>query len=223
MTKNDFLKPKIAASILAADFGHMADQARQAQDAGAEWLHLDVMDGHFVPNISFGPDMVAALRKAVTIPLDVHLMISHPDRYARAFVEAGADNLTVHLEAPHNVDKTISLIRGMGCKCGLAINPATLADKALPYLREIDLMLVMTVNPGFGGQNFMVDCLEKVRVFREAINRDVIPCELEVDGGVNLDTIGPSARAGANVFVCGTSIFRQNIRESVTALRQKLA
>ncbi len=214
-------KIRIAPSILAADPGRLAEQAREAELAGADYIHVDIMDGHFVPNLTFGPNVVAALRKAVKIPLDVHLMITQPDRYVRAFIEAGADIVSVHLEAPHPVSKTLKTIRDMGAKCGLAINPPTLADRAIPFLPEIDLLLCMTVNPGFGGQPFIMETLDKVRLFRKIIDEEMISCQIEVDGGVNTDTISMSSSAGANIFVCGTSVFKHDIAQSVKELRLK--
>ncbi len=212
---------KIAPSILAADFGRLAEEAKAAEQGGGDYLHIDIMDGHFVPNITFGPEMVAMLRKNTTLPLDVHLMISQPDRHARAFIEAGADILTVHLEASHNVGKTLKMIRDMGCKCGLAINPPTLASAAIPYLNDIDLMLCMTVNPGFGGQPFIHDVLEKVKTFRSVIEQEMIPVELEVDGGVNAETIAACSAAGSNVFVAGTAVFKKRVPEAISDLRDK--
>jgi len=217
---NDCKKLRIAPSILAADPGRLAEQAREAEKAGADYIHVDIMDGHFVPNLSFGPNIVGALRKAVKIPLDVHLMITQPDRYIRSFIEAGADIVTVHLEAPHPVSKTLKTIREMGAKCGLAINPPTIQDRVIPFLKEIDLLLCMTVNPGFGGQPFIKEVMEKVRFFRKIIDAELINCQIEVDGGVNQDTISLSAAAGANVFVCGTSVFANDIESSINKLRK---
>lgn len=214
-------KLRIAPSVLAADAGHLAQQAKQAEDAGADYIHVDVMDGHFVPNLSYGPHIVEALRKAVKIPLDVHLMISRPDQYAKAFIDAGADILSVHIEADHCVGETLRMIRAMGVRCGLAINPPTLSEEAIPYLKEIDLLLCMTVNPGFGGQSFIFEALDKVRALRKIIDQEKLNCQIEVDGGVNLETIGVSASAGADVFVCGTSVYSKPVTQAIKELRNK--
>jgi ribulose-phosphate 3-epimerase len=209
----------VAPSILAGDFGNFARDAKRTEEGGGDWLHCDVMDGHFVPNISFGPDTIAAFRKATNLPLDVHLMIERPDVYAERFIDAGADHIIVHLEARHDVAKTLALIRSRGKSAGLAINPATPAEKARPFLGQIDELLVMTVNPGFGGQAFMADMLPKIRALRSAAKE--LP--IIVDGGINPETGRQCVEAGANVLVAGNSLFRHktlDLGEAIAELRK---
>lgn len=214
----------IAPSILAADYSCLGAEVKRVEASGADWVHVDVMDGHFVPNISFGMEMVWMLRRQTELPLDVHLMIERPDRYVRNFIEAGADVVTVHLEADHNVPKTLAMIRDMGCKAGLAINPPTLVENALPLLPYVDLLLCMTVNPGFGGQTFIIEVLEKVRTARAFIRQHNLDIEIEVDGGIHADTAGPSVAAGANVLVAGSFLFKQkDLKFGVDLLRQRVA
>lgn len=214
----------IAPSVLAADYSCLGQELKRIEESGADWVHVDVMDGHFVPNISFGMEMVWMLRKHTALPLDVHLMIEQPERYVRNFVEAGADVVTVHLEAQHDVVKTLGLVRDMGCKVGLAINPLTLVENALPLLPRVDLLLCMTVNPGFGGQPFLIDVLEKVRVARKYVRDHHLDVDIEVDGGINSDTAGPSVAAGANVLVAGSFLFKQeSMKAGVGTLRQRVA
>ena len=212
----------IEPSVLAADYGNIERDIRAVEAAGADALHVDIMDGHFVPNMTFGPDFVATLRRITRLPLDVHLMIQQPDRYARAFIEAGADTLTVHLEAYHDVGKTLDIIKGMGCRTGLAVNPLTLLEKAEKFLKRVDLVLCMTVNPGFGGQPFMIEVMEKVRYARTFREQNNLTYDIEVDGGLKADTIGPAVVAGANVIVAGSSVFGQSdVGAAIKLLRQR--
>jgi len=206
----------IAPSILAGDFGHFERDAQRAEAAGADWLHCDVMDGHFVPNITFGPDVIGALRRATKLPLDVHLMIERPDIYADRFIDAGADHVIVHVEAKHDVAKTLAAIRGRGKKAGLSLNPPTPVEKVLPFLDQIDELLVMTVNPGFGGQAFMPEMLEKIHVVRQRAPR----LDINVDGGINPVTGRQCVEAGATILVAGNSLFRHKTLDLTVAINE---
>jgi ribulose-phosphate 3-epimerase len=196
----------VAPSILAADFARLAEEVHRVEQAGADWIHCDIMDGHFVDNISFGPEIVEIVRRETNLPLDVHLMIQCPDHYVTRFVKAGANSITVHAdpEAKHDVLKTLQQIREGGCRAGVTLNPETSFDLVEPFLDKIDLLLVMTVHPGFGGQSFRADQMQKVRRARSL--NDTI--DIEVDGGINAHTARLSVENGANVLVAGTSIFR---------------
>jgi ribulose-phosphate 3-epimerase len=210
----------VAPSILAADFSKLADEVHAVEKAGANWIHCDVMDGHFVDNISFGPMVVAVVRKQTNLPLDVHLMIEHADHYVPRFVEAGANSITVHVEteSKHDVPKTLQQIRDSGCRVGLTLNPATPFAEVEPFLDKIDMLLVMTVHPGFGGQPFRADQMEKVKRAAEWNQSRARKIDIEVDGGINSETARISIENGANVLVAGTSIF--HAKDYAQAIRE---
>jgi ribulose-phosphate 3-epimerase len=211
----------IAPSILACDFGRLFEEIQAVTDAGADWIHVDVMDGHFVPNITIGPQIVEAVRDATQLPLDVHLMIQQPERHIDAFVKAGATTVGVHAEACPHLHRTIAQIREAGARASVTINPGTPANAIEAVLEDVDQVLVMTVNPGFGGQRFIPGTLAKVETIRGWIRDRGLAVALEVDGGITEDTIVSVARAGANAFVAGTAIFgAPNYREAIAALRQ---
>jgi ribulose-phosphate 3-epimerase len=213
---------KIAPSILSADFCRLGDEVRAVEAAGADYIHVDVMDGHFVPNITIGPPVVAALRKVTALPLDVHLMIAEPDRYIADFAAAGADIIVVHAEASTHLHRSIQLIKSLGKRAGVSLNPATPLNCLEYVLADLDLVLLMTVNPGFGGQSFIEECIPKIRSLRAMLDKRGLEAELEVDGGVKIDNIARIAHACADVFVAGSAVFGSpDYLATIQALKQK--
>ena len=212
--------PLIAPSILSADFARLADAVQQVEAAGADWIHVDVMDGHFVPNLTVGPPIVEALRKVTTLPLDVHLMMTNPDEFIPDFAKAGADILTVHVEACPHLHRTIQSIKEHGMKAGVTLNPATSATTLEQILSDVDLVLVMSVNPGFGGQKFIESTLDKIRQIRTMIAASKGSPYLEVDGGITVKNVASVLNAGANVLVAGSAIFGSpNMSHAIRQLR----
>jgi len=216
---------KLAPSILSADFAHLGDQIDEVARAGADYVHVDVMDGHFVPNITIGAPVVASIRRATTLPLDVHLMIERPERYISQFAQAGADIITVHVEASAHLHATIRLIKELGARAGVSLNPPTPPAVVEGFLPHVDLVLIMSVNPGFGGQSFMPETLPKIADMRKLLNNRELRAELEVDGGINSDNAPDIVEAGADILVAGNSIFRaqEGIGEAIRRLRQAAA
>jgi ribulose-phosphate 3-epimerase len=215
----------VAPSILASDFSRLADEVHRVEQAGADWIHCDIMDGHFVDNISFGPQIVGIVRKETRLPLDVHLMIQTPDHYVPRFVKAGANSITVHVEqeANHDVAKTLRAIRDAGCRPGLSLNPATPFEAVEPYLDKIDLLLVMTVHPGFGGQSFRPEMMDKVKRASQLNESHGRMIDIEVDGGINAHTARLSIQNGASVLVAGTSIFHaKDYAKAIRDLRGRI-
>lgn len=211
----------VAPSILAADFADLGNDIKRVEEAGADIVHVDVMDGHFVPNISMGPPVISKIKKVTELPFDVHLMITEPLRYTKAFSDAGADGITFHLEADDDPEELIQAIRAEGCSVGICLKPDTPAEDLFPYLEKIDLVLIMTVEPGFGGQSFMSDMMPKVKAISEQIKAKGLNIHLEVDGGVDENTVATVLENGANMLVAGTAVFRhpQGAKHAIDKLK----
>ena len=201
---------KISPSILSADFSKLGNEIQNLEKAKADLIHIDVMDGHFVPNITIGPEVISKLRKYTKLPFDVHLMISPVHNFIKNFAEAGADIITIHPEATNNLENSINEIKSFNKKVGISLNPETPVEKVIPILHLIDLVLVMSVNPGFGGQKFMPETLEKVKVLRKVIDKKKLKTEIEIDGGINIENSKTAIKAGVDIIVSGTTIFKAN-------------
>ena len=216
---------KISPSILSANFARLGEHVKEAEDAGVDYIHVDVMDGHFVPNITIGPLIVKALRPETKLPLDVHLMIENPERYIEDFAQAGADIITVHQETCPHLHRTLQQIHNLGIRAGVSLNPSTPASTLAEIITEVDLILVMSVNPGFGGQSYIPACTGKIEKLRSMLDVCGSSADLEVDGGVNVDNVCEVIGAGANAFVAGSAVFndRHSVAENVQLLRKKIA
>ena len=213
---------KISPSILSADFSKLGNEIYDLEKAGADFIHIDVMDGHFVPNITIGPDLIYKLRKYTSLPFDVHLMISPVHKFIKSFADAGADIITIHPEATENIIKSIEKIKSYGKKVGISLNPETSIDKVLPVLNLIDIILIMSVNPGFGGQKFIESTLEKVKLLREEIDTKKFTVQIEIDGGINFENSKMAKDAGVDILVSGTTIFKENegnLKKNIQLLR----
>ena len=214
---------KISPSILSCDFSEIGSEIKKLNNSGADLIHIDVMDGHFVPNLTFGPPVISKIRKCSKLPFDVHLMISPVEKYIQDYADAGADIITFHPEATDNIQRTINVIKSCGKKVGISLNPETPSTVIENYLKEIDLILIMSVNPGFAGQKFMPEVLEKVKFFRSKIKKENLNIDIEIDGGIDFETAPLAIKAGANILVSGTTIFKgeNNISENIKNLRKQ--
>jgi len=213
---------KISPSILSADFSRLGNEIQNLEKAKADLIHIDVMDGHFVPNITIGPDVIIKLRKYTSLPFDVHLMISPVNNFIKNFAEAGADIITIHPEATNDLPSSIKKIKSFNKKAGVSLNPGTSIDKVLPVLNTIDLVLIMSVNPGFGGQKFMEETLEKVKILRKEIDNQKLKTQIEIDGGINFENAKMAKEAGVDILVSGTTIFKENggnLKKNIQLLR----
>ena len=213
---------KISPSILSADFSKLGSEIKALEKAKADLIHIDVMDGHFVPNITIGPEVIKQLRKYTSLPFDVHLMIAPVDNFIKSFADAGADIITIHPEATTDLASSIKKIKSFNKKAGISLNPETSIDKVLPVLSLIDLVLVMSVNPGFGGQKFMPETLEKVKVLRKEIDKKKLKTQIEIDGGINIENSKTAIKAGVDIIVSGTTIFKENdgdLKKNIQLLR----
>lgn len=211
----------IAPSILSLDYARTSEQLKELDESNAKWMHFDVMDGHFVPNLTFGPDLLKGFKKAVNMVMDVHIMVDNPEMISEIFAKAGADVITFHLEAVENIDACIALckkIRSMGVQAGVSVKPKTDVSTLLPYLNEIDLILIMSVEPGFGGQSFMEDTLDKVRMVRKCVEEQNLNTRIEIDGGINNETAKLAIEAGCDTLVAGSYVFKKDIKEAVDSL-----
>ena len=214
---------KLSPSILSADFARLGEEIKSVEEAGADYIHIDVMDGHFVPNITIGPLIVETAKKITSLPLDVHLMISNPERFIKDFVEAGSDLLSIHVETCHHLQRTLTHIRELGAKPAAVLNPSTPLSALEYILEEVDMVLLMTVNPGFGGQKFIPGMLPKIQKVRKLIDEKNPAVELEVDGGIKLDNISQVAQAGADVVVAGSAVFKsEDCKKTVRLMKEKL-
>ena len=210
---------KISPSILSADFSILSDEIKSLEKAGADLIHIDVMDGHFVPNITMGPPIIKMIRKCTKLPFDVHLMISPVEKYIKAFADAGSDIITIHPEATDNLKRAVGTIKSLGKKAGVSLNPKTPISALIDVINDIDLILVMSVNPGFAGQSFMSEVLPKVTELRKIINDKKLKIDIEIDGGINFETAPLAVKAGANILVSGTTIFSGSLKDNIQKLR----
>ena len=210
---------KISPSILSADFSILGDEIKSLEQAGADLIHIDVMDGHFVPNITMGPPIIKMVRKFTKLPFDVHLMISPVEKYIKAFADAGSDIITIHPEATDNLKRAVSTIKSLGKKAGVSLNPKTPISALMDVINDIDLILIMSVNPGFAGQSFMGEVLPKVTELRKIINDKKLKIDIEIDGGINFETAPLAVKAGANILVSGTTIFSGSLKDNIQKLR----